>query len=509
MKHLLFLIIITSLTASAQISNPSIFKDIDHFLQKTVSNGRVDYQALSTNSSELKGLIDALENIDLSQASDAESKALYINAYNLHVINQIVQSYPLQSVQEVDGFFNRTKIVVAGETMTLNELETQKLIKEYQDPRFHFVLVCGALGCPPITNFAYTPDQLDAQMTGQTKKALNDESFIQVSSDQVELSELFSWYATDFGGNKKSILSFINAYRENPLSENTKIGYYNYDWSLNVKESVLIEGTNSSRYIVSSTIRKGSMEIKLFNNLYSQKTGDGTELLNRSSFFTSSLSLFYGLTNRFNIGIASRYRKVRNNNLPSSPFSVFGSGDPGTTRRGITAIGPQIRVAPIKKWRNFSIQSAFTFAVGKELTGNANEPYIDWNGPTWVTQVFNDFSIGNKFSLFTEIDLWIEDIGPESENRINRLSTPVTLIFSYVPTNKISLYVLNGFSPYWQEEFDYFYQIGVGGKYQFTPNFELELLFTDFTNKFLADNNGQAATYNLGIRTNIQSLKRD
>ena len=65
------------------------------------------------------------------------------------------------------------------------------------------------------------------------------------------------------------------------------------------------------------------------------------------------------------------------------------------------------------------------------------------------------------------------------------------------------MYALGGYSPYWQEEYDYFAQAGFGAKYQFTPNLELELLYTDFTNKFLDETGGQAATFNLGLRVNL------
>ena len=72
-----------------------------------------------------------------------------------------------------------------------------------------------------------------------------------------------------------------------------------------------------------------------------------------------------------------------------------------------------------------------------------------------------------------------------------------------MPNTKLTLYTLGSYSPYWQENFDYFYQFGVGSKYQFTPNFEIELLYTDFTNKFLNDTGGQAETVNLGLRFNF------
>ena len=503
-----FLAVMTNLSFGQTIDK-GFFDNVDTFLKKHVKANGVDY-ALAKSGEDLNKLINIASKADLSNLDDASIQAFYINAYNLNVIKQIVDNYPINSAQSISGFFDKTKITVANVSSTLNELEKEKLLKAYKDPRFHFVLVCGAKGCPPITNFAYTPSQLNEQLDKQTRMALNDDQFIRASSDGVGLSQIFNWYSSDFGKNRVEVIEFINKYRSSKLNATSKVKYYEYDWDLNdVKTGSAgivpaSTSSNQSRYIVSSTIPKGTAEVKIFNNLYSQQTGNGDELFNRSSFNTTLLSAMFGLTNRFNVGFATRYRKVRNNPLPSSPFSVFGSGAEGSTRTGLTAFGPQIRYAPVPKWSNFSVQSSFVFPIGEDLAGSPDQPYIDWNGATWWTQFFNDFSIGTQFSLFTEIDFLWEDIGDVAEGHINRISTPVTAIFSYIPTNKLTLYTLAGYSPYWQSEFDYFAQFGVGTKYQFTPNFEIELLYTDFSNKFLATSGGQAETINLGVRMNFR-----
>ena len=62
------------------------------------------------------------------------------------------------------------------------------------------------------------------------------------------------------------------------------------------------------------------------------------------------------------------------------------------------------------------------------------------------------------------------------------------------------IYALTSYSPYWQQDFDYFAQAGVGAKYQVNPNLEFELLYTAFTNEFLAANDGRASTFNIGVR---------
>ena len=396
MKSIISLFItmfILSGTIFGQTIDKKFFNDTHSFLQKNVKNGRVNYTGLKSNA-QLKSLIQVVENANVANADDATKKAFYINAYNLLVINQAAQKYPLNSVQDIAGFFERKKVTVGGKRLTLNKLEKDYLLKPYNDARFHFVLVCGALGCPPITNFAYTPEKLDQQMDMQTKLALNDANFIKVSGNKVELSQIFKWYTNDFGGSKKSILRFINKYRTRAIPSGAKVNYYQYDWKLNDTAnrtsslgSTQAVGNNASRYVVSSTIKKGAVEVKLFNNLYTQRTGSEGNLTDRSTFFTTSLSFLYGVNDRFNAGFVTRYRRVRNDRLPSSVFRVFGSNlaDGESDRQGFTAIGPQIRYAPVPKWENFSIQSSFVFPIGNELAGSATQPYIDWNGATWNT----------------------------------------------------------------------------------------------------------------------------
>lgn len=521
---ILILLLTTSLTANSQTMDKSFFEQADVFFKRYVTDGRVNYSALQTTG-DLMPLIVAIEKVDLNNIPEDLEKAFFINAYNLHVINLALKGYPLESVKDIPGFFEKKKIIVGGKKLSLNKFEKKYMLQKYNDPRLHFVLVCGAVGCPPITNFAYMPLLLENQLEQQTRLALNDPLFVRTNGNQTEISQIFKWYTEDFGGGRKEVIQYINSYRDQAISNNT--AYYKYDWSLNdvvlnngttsQNGNIASAGNNASRYVVSSTIPVGSYEIKIFNNLYSQKTGGDGELIDRSSFFTTTLTALYGLSNRLNVGINTRWRKVRNHALPSSPFGVFGSDENGSSRSGLTGFGPMIRWAAIPSWENFSIQSSYTFAIGEELTGNAEQPFIDWNGGVWNTQFFNDFPIGDNFSLFTEIDFLWEDIGiddPENGKFFNnKTTTPITAILSYNPNRKSTLYFLTGYAPSWsftndQGESglninDYFYQGGIGGKYQFTPNFEIELLYSDFTTKFLHDSDGQAATYNLGIRINL------
>ncbi len=229
-------VLILTLFISISLSYGGVFFDqADSFFGEYVSAGKVDYSAIKQNPEKLNALVSEIASFQIDQKDASEIKAFYINAYNILVIKGIIASYPTNSPLDKDGFFDKIKYSIAGEKLTLNEIENKKLRAEFNDPRIHFVLVCAALGCPKLIPEAYFPKSLDDQIQQRAIISLNDPDFIKVSQNQIEISEIFKWYAEDFGG-KDNYRKFINTYRKDDLAENASIGFYEYDWSLNEKK---------------------------------------------------------------------------------------------------------------------------------------------------------------------------------------------------------------------------------------------------------------------------------
>tara|TARA_B110000483_G_C17975135_1_gene457463 strand:- start:22 stop:585 length:564 start_codon:yes stop_codon:yes gene_type:complete len=155
MKYLLPVIFIIAFTRGIVAQDFNDFETKSNsFFNKYVSGDVVNYLAIKSSLSELASLMKRIDTMNLSTANDNQKKAFYINSYNLLVINQIIKIYPTKSVMDITGFFESNTFKVAGEKTTLNDLENKKLRGIYNDPRFHFVLVCGAVSCPPIINLA-------------------------------------------------------------------------------------------------------------------------------------------------------------------------------------------------------------------------------------------------------------------------------------------------------------------------------------------------------------------
>ncbi len=236
MRKNISLVIVLFLTAAFAFaqSTSDFFSKSDAFFKANVKNGRVTYKAIKDNPTALNELLEMAKGISVSKDKANEYQAFWINGYNLLVIDGIVKNYPIKSPLDKPGFFDGHKNEIGGTKITLNDIENKLLRKNFpKEPRFHFVLVCGGLGCPPIINEAYTPAKLDSQLETQTKLAINDPNFIRVTKNKVKVSQIFEWYPGDFKQDGKKLVDFINQYKAEKLPEKAKVSYYLYDWTLN------------------------------------------------------------------------------------------------------------------------------------------------------------------------------------------------------------------------------------------------------------------------------------
>ena len=206
------------------------------FQQYVDKEGRVNYAAIQRDPDRLDALLYTIGAFDAAHAVMADQYAFYLNAYNVLVIGDIVRNYPLRSVQEMPGFFNKTLHRVAGEQLTLDQIETDKLRRIYDDPRLHFALVCGTQSCPRLNRTAYVGAELFVQLNNQARFALADPNYVKVSPDAklVQLPEIFKWYEADFSTSGKTGVYYVNQFRKDKTVPTWfAVGYYPYNWALN------------------------------------------------------------------------------------------------------------------------------------------------------------------------------------------------------------------------------------------------------------------------------------
>lgn len=501
---------------NAQTTTSKFFAKTDAFFKTYVDNGKVAYEKLSKNDKDLKELVSLSNEITVAKTNAATYKAFWINVYNLGVIEQIVDNYQVASPMEIAGFFEGNKRNLGGKKITLNAIENELLRGNFKEPRFHFVLVCGAVSCPPIVDYAYTPELLESQLEKQTNLALNNNEFIRSSNGKTEISEIFSWYKQDFGGSKANVSAFINSYRADKISKD--FGYYSYNWQLNsfaetkVSKSTESELSNVQTFTPSKLLAKGQFDVKWFNSVYTQtrqtlgKSSKAVDI-DRQSFFTSTLEFYYGITEnaRVNVGFIAQGRS--NTYGDSNTLSVFNFDDngdaAGTARSGLSAIAPSIRVQPFASVPNFS----FTSSLYLPIFEKGQNGYLDKDSTFWETKFFYDHTFGgNQWQIFTELDLGFNfgDDKPSNNGETfanNSLALPISAFLSYFPTNKSTIFVnaQQFFLIDLGNDFEQNYtSVGIGGKYQVTNRLNVEAS----VGKFIRGHNfqGLGQTFSIGLR---------
>ena len=232
MKLLYFLLFAITISSCHAQDNP-FFDVADSVFSTYVKDGKVDYAAIKKDRSTLDKALSLAKDFKVAITRPDRYKAFWINAYNLAVFKQVVDNYPIKSPQDVEGFFDKKTFNLAGKELTLNDIENTMLRKKFpEEARFHFVLVCAGLGCPPIIDKAYRPETLDEQLQQQAVLSLNNPNFIKVKGDDAAVSMIFKWYAEDFK-QQGGVVSFINKFRKEQLPKDISVTYYPYDWDLN------------------------------------------------------------------------------------------------------------------------------------------------------------------------------------------------------------------------------------------------------------------------------------
>lgn len=236
MKKLLILILLLlPALATADTTRPQLADVLEGYVQ----DGKVDYAGLRQNRMEEMGeFVKALATADLEAMTHDEKVAFLLDAYNGLVVYQVVTELDApDSARKRARFFRGRRYTVAGESKTLDNIEHDALRPLAEDPRVHFVLVCGANSCPQLkaSSFLAARD-LDKTLDEAAREYINNPQnvFIDEERKTVVLNKIFDWYASDFG----DVLKFVSGYLPEPQQQLLKSGewkteYRDYDWSLN------------------------------------------------------------------------------------------------------------------------------------------------------------------------------------------------------------------------------------------------------------------------------------
>lgn len=243
-----FLILGFSSGLYSQESRPAaISAPLDHsifsgLLKRFVNKyGLVDYAAFKKDKDAvalLNSYLDDLMKIDgLALEPVEERKAYWLNLYNGLVLREILKHYPIQTVTQVQHFFDEQRYELAafkGEKLSLIDLEQRVFVERFNDPRLHLIRVNGAMSAPPLLQEAFQSRDLDKKLEELTLAFLLDpvRNFYDQRTNTLFASPLFLWFDKHFMIWNVSPRVFIHQrLRGLPLS--FKLAFMGYDWKLN------------------------------------------------------------------------------------------------------------------------------------------------------------------------------------------------------------------------------------------------------------------------------------
>lgn len=215
--------------------------------QHVAPGGWVNYAGFAADVASLDAYLATLGSADYDALSRDAKLAYLINAYNAFTIELILDHWDdgrLESIMDIAGGepWDLKRWDLAGQTVSLNELEHEIIRRDFLEPRIHFVVVCAAFSCPPLRSEAYTAEKLETQLQEQTVYSFNHPRWLIFDGGSgtptLRLTKLLDWYAGDFTQVAPSVEAYAGEFNQRlgaHLAEDrpVSIQWIDYSWLLN------------------------------------------------------------------------------------------------------------------------------------------------------------------------------------------------------------------------------------------------------------------------------------
>ena len=294
---LLFLMLLITACDKADVPvEPLSHDSFDTLLVKHVNvNGDVNYADFKNDEMVLSTYLDLLKQHEPQDSwSDNKKMAYWINVYNAFTIYNILLEYPVSSIMDIESgaIWTTRTINIGGTNYTLDQIENDKLLSAFSEPRVHFAVNCAAASCPPLLNKAWTEaenksgyvlinrkDYAIVEMEITSTKNKFDKTYnksnwkFQNGTYKVQYEKFDGKYYC------KRSSKYYNHYVLNEFTDNVEYIVEEYfDWWSDIDDIIYIGKQNSSPNLTDvSKDNNGNItrsEIKIFKpltNLYSQE----------------------------------------------------------------------------------------------------------------------------------------------------------------------------------------------------------------------------------------------
>jgi len=219
---------------------------LDNYVSYSEKQGfnLVNYKAVTKkDKSLLSDYIKSLSAIDPRIYNRDQQMAYWINLYNAKTVELILDNYPVSSIRKLgEGFLSfgpwKDKLLsVANTPLSLDDIEHRILRPIWQDRRIHYAVNCASIGCPELSNRAFTADNLQKLLDQGERAYINHPRGVTFSNGRLLVSKIFDWYQSDFADSEQALLKYFSTYSNSEQADKLDSYQgrirYEYDWSLN------------------------------------------------------------------------------------------------------------------------------------------------------------------------------------------------------------------------------------------------------------------------------------
>ena len=257
-------LIVALVTQTGPDTDP-LHRPLDQILDVNVRDGLVYYKALKSERARFDRYVASLNVPEETYAgwSREQQIALWLNAYNVFVLETVIDNYPIRgraegypasSIRQIPGAFERIKHRAAGRSVTLDEIE-KTILPDFKDPRLYLALGRGAIGSGRLRSEAYTASRLAEQLDAVHSDFMTHQVMYKVDrlQDVMSLTPIVSWHEKEFVATydrasagphasrspvERAIIEFIRPkllpLEKEFLEKNTfRVVFHPFDWRLN------------------------------------------------------------------------------------------------------------------------------------------------------------------------------------------------------------------------------------------------------------------------------------
>ena len=205
---------------------------------------RMRYGAVTrADRAALGAYLEALQRVEVNTLSRNEQFAFWANLYNAQTLAVVVDAYPVETIRAIRpslfaiGPWKKPYLKVAGEALSLDDIEHGILRPGWKDPRVHYAVNCASLGCPNLWPEPFSGADLEPRLDAAAHAYVNHPRGIRIEAGKIVASKIYSWFQEDFGNSETGVLAHVAAYAEaglaRALARFKEIHGYEYDWALN------------------------------------------------------------------------------------------------------------------------------------------------------------------------------------------------------------------------------------------------------------------------------------